>query len=609
MSYFVCGYKTDNTDIEALYEYLFDTVPVDKRNNSLRLSGASAYLCNYGLEKVIPDVAISQKNGDSWLAVIGTPLINFKDEQGEQEFLNGFLTSPGEFLRYKIDGNFALFCYDSKKNRFIIAADFNNTIPIFYTVRPNGIFISSHELVLAKLLKAEIDPNGFAQAIHLGATWGSYTRFKNIYKMLPCQMLVVDADSKILAETYWKPKEETVLSCSFDELITKWTSSLGDSIRKFYDCGGFKPLASDLTGGEDARLLVAQIHALGIPFKAQVVGSNENSDVIVAKQAAAKTGIDLVVRKQEWPSEEELLANVMSIVLQRDAYQEFVDSCVEWATNSENLLDNSKNVVFCGVPGGVAFRGQYYLKGKAIFPSRRSNLDYKFFTRLKFLLDYYPGLLNYPDNNFLHSVYEMVKESLTEIEGFPVGTQIDHILRVFGTCLFGLKYKVPLYLPSAVRDLTKSVYYIPPNYKQGGKLTRACTEILFPELAFVKTHNGIPTVRMTTMRLPLFIPEYIHLIKSIRNGIVSRLFKWRAPSRQSLNMEKTAYMFEAILNGEPYRNWFSSPSSMVTGQQYNTNELNSFLAEARTGKCRYVPILGRIINLELACRWVYGQGL
>jgi hypothetical protein len=609
MSYFVCGYNTNSTEIEPLCRFLLDAVPVDKHKSSLRLGGTCSHVISYGTEKVIPDVAIEEENGDSWLAMLGTPLMRFTDKQSEQEFLDGFLASPGEFLRHKIDGNFALFCYDSKRNRFLAATDFNNTIPIFYTVRPNGIFFSSHELVLAKSVNAEIDPHGFAQAIHLGATWGSRTRFRDVFKMFPCEMVVIDAGRQTVTKRYWRPEEETVLSCSFDELVSHWLSSLGDSIRKYYECSDYGPMASDLTGGEDARLLVAQCHALGIPFKAQVAGSNDNSDVIVAKQAAMKTGIDLIVRERLWIKREELLANALTIILQKDAHQEFIDACIEWATNRENPLDNYKNVVLCGVPGGVAFRGQYYLKGKAIFPSKRSNLDYKFFTRLKFLLDYYPGLLAYPDDKFRQSVYGMIRESLMEIEGFPIGTQIDHLLRVFGTCLFGLKYKVPLYLPSAVRDLTRSVYYIPPHYKAGGRLTRACTEILFPELAFVKTQKGVPTVRMTAMRFPLFIPEYIHLIKSIRSGVVSRLFKWKQPKRASLNMEKNAYIFTTILSKEPYCDWFSSSKSMVTGQMYNADEVNSFLSQAKAGSCRNVPILGRIINLELACRWVYGKGL
>ena len=101
-------------------------------------------------------------------------------------------------------------------------------------------------------------------------------------------------------------------------------SSLKESVQGFYESAGCKPIMADLTGGEDTRLLVAQCHALGIPFKAHVTGSNDNSDVIVAKQAAAKTGIDLIVRKQEWISEEDILAHARNIVLKAMLIREFI---------------------------------------------------------------------------------------------------------------------------------------------------------------------------------------------------------------------------------------------------------------------------------------------
>ena len=45
MSYFVCGYKTKSTDIEALCEFILDAVPVDKQNSSLRLGGTCSQSC------------------------------------------------------------------------------------------------------------------------------------------------------------------------------------------------------------------------------------------------------------------------------------------------------------------------------------------------------------------------------------------------------------------------------------------------------------------------------------------------------------------------------------------------------------------------------------
>jgi len=607
MSYVVCGYKTNSLDIHVLCGYMLDAVPVDKREASLRLGGICSQFVSYGADKVIPDIVLKQENGDSWLALVGTPLIQFKNKKSEQTFLDDFLASPRESLRDKIDGNFALFCYDAEREKFIAATDSNNTVPIFYTVKQNGVFFSSHELVLAKFLNAEVDPYGFAQAIHLGVTWGTHTRFANISKMLPCQILIINESKQLKKELYWRPEEETILTCNFNETIDNWLLTLNDSIQKFYECTGYKPVASDLTGGEDSRLIVALCHALKIPFKTEVVGSSNDSDVTLAKRAAFEAGIDLIVREQQYISKKELLANVRTIILNSDAYQELVGSCTDWATKRINPLDDYRVVKFCGV-GGEEFRGTYYPRGKAIFPGRRSSLDYKFFTRLKYLLDYYPGLLIYPAKKFLDSIYQMVHEDMLEVKGFPIGTQVDHLLRVFQTCFMGMKYKLPLYLPFMTRGLIRSLYYILPNYKQGGRLTRACTEILFPKLAFVKTQKGVPTIRMTPMRLPLFVPEYFYFMKSIGRGTVSRFFKWGQP-RPLLSMEKNSYIFNTILSEEPYSKWFSSSKSMLTGQFYDTNEINSILAQAKVGTCKDVPILGRIINLELACRWVYREGL
>lgn len=607
MSHFVCGYKIHNADIKYFSELLLTTVPIDKRDSSLRLGGTSSQFVSYGTDKVIPEVTIKRNMGESWLAMVGTPLIRLKDKGSEQEFLSGFLASPKEFLRHKINGNFALFCYDSERNRFIAATDFENNIPIFYAIRPNGIYFSSHELVLAKFLKAEIDPHGFAQQIQLGNTWGSYTRFKNVSKMLPCHILIIDQNKRIHTEPYWSPSDEKLLSCNFDELIENFLSLLKESVQGFYESAGCKPIMADLTGGEDTRLLIAQCHALGIPFQAHVTGSNGNSDVIIAKEAAARTGIDLIVRKQEWIKEEDILAHARNIIVSGDAYREFTQSCVEFATDVASPLDEYRIVKLCGV-AGEDLRGTRYLRGKAVFPSIRSSLDYKFFTKFNFLLDYHPNLLKYPDNDFIESIHDMVRENLKDVEEFPLGTQIDHLVRVFDTCFLGLRYKAPLYLPFMTRDLVRSMYFLSPHYKQSGKLTRACTEILFPQLAFVKTQKGVPTIRNTAMRMHLFIPEYINLVKSTSNGISSRLFKWKKP-RPLLSMEKNRYIFTTILGKEPYSNWFLSSESMITGQLYNTEKLNSILDQAKAGTCRFVPMLGRIVSLELACRWVYQKGL
>jgi hypothetical protein len=606
MSYFISGFNTDTVDQNAYQNIFANIVPDHIRNDQVVIESGSAYITFYGNKKAIKNVAIRDKKKGSWLSLIGTPLVRMKSEQEEQALLDEFLTDPADALRRRIDGNLAVFAYDAPRNRLIAATDFNNTTPVFYAETPKGFFVSSHELALARFVQPEIDPFGFSQLIHLGATWGSHSRFRNIKKMLPCQILIID-NKELHTESYWRPQDEEIWSGTFDDHIEKWLTLLRGSIGKYYENSGQQTAVADLTAGEDSRLLIAVCHDLGIPFKANVTGLPDYIDVIVAKRIAQKVGIELIERRKQWITEEELLARALQISLDSDAYQEFFAACVEFATDTKSPLDDYSTVKFGGAPGGEAFRGSYYLRGKALFPSMRSTLDYQFFTKMKYLLDFHPGLVRYSDDDFLQSINGMVKDNLEDVKGFPLGTQIDHLLRVFQTCSLGLKYKNPLYLPFATNQMTRSIYCIPPNEKRGGRLSKACTEILFPELAFVKTQNGVPTIRKTLVRMPLFMPEYLSMIKKISSGAVSRLFKWKQANKWYYSHDLNAYMFTSLFNTPPYSNWFSSSKTMITGNMYSPDVIDPLLAQAKTGTCRYVAILGRLISQEIALRWVYHQ--
>ncbi len=609
MSYFLGGLNVDSSVMNKFVDIFEDILPTHIRNDIFRFESGSSCLIMYGNKKAIPNITIQDYNQDSWLVLVGTPLVNIKSKEEQQELLREFLRNPADELQNKIDGNFAVFAYDASTNNLIAATDYNNTTPIYYAVTSNGIIFSSHELVLAKHLYSKIDPFGFSQIINLGVTWNSHTRFQNIHKMLPCQIVRFGNDKDLYKEQYWRPHNEKQWTGNFDGYIEKWITLLKDAVWKFYECSDHKPAVADFTAGEDSRLIIALCHALRIPFKAHVTGLSDDIDVIVAKKAARNVDIDLIERRKHWISKEQLISKASNLSLDSDAYQELFALCAEYATDTAEPLDDYGIVKYCGVPGGEAFRGSYYLRGKASFPSRRSKLDYKFFTKMKYLLDYHPGLLRYSDSDFIQAIHEMAKDALEEVKAFPIGIQIDHMLRVFQTCCTGLKYKNPLYLPFATNQMTRSIYSIPPRYKAGGRLSKACTEILFPELAVVRTQYGVPTIRKTILRTSLFFPEYIAVVKKIISGSISRLLKWKQANKWYYSHDRNAYIFTALLNTQPYCDWFSSSRTMVTGHLYNANTIDPILEKAKTGSCRYVPILGRAIVQELALRWVYREGL
>jgi glutamine amidotransferase-like protein len=601
MSYFSCAFKANARLCSDLHHILHDIVPQPLRADPLQLSD-SPFLGTYGHRKVIPHLIVRNPTLHSWLVVIGTPLVSLKSEHDKTRFLADFFTKPGDALRDTIDGNFAVFAYDAQHDRLIAATDFNNTTPIFYTAATEGVFFSSHELALAKILTPDVDPLGFSQAIHLGVTWSCRTRFRNIFKLLPCQILTVDNTKRLQTERYWRPRDEVLWRGSFKEQTDTWGALLKESVWKFYDFSNRKPVFCDLTAGEDSRLILAQCHALGIPFTAHVKGSADDIDVVVAERAAKKAGFDLIKRARHPISQDQLISEAPRICLVNDAYMDYFSACSDYATDLAEPLDDYNAVKYCGFPGGEAFRGSYYLRGKALFPSMKASLDYKFFLRLKFLLDHHPGLLKYPDMEFIEALHHHVTESLHEVSDYPIGTQIDHLLRVFQTCSNNLMYKDPLYLPFATNRMTRSVYRISPRFKRGGRLTRACTEILFPDLAFVNTQSGVPTVRRTIRRFPIFMPEYIAVTRQIYNGAVGRLFKW---TDVNTHADLASNVFKTLLTSPPYSNWFSSSQSMITGQFYNSHAIDTLLVRAKMGSYRYIPTLGRIIAQEFALRWVH----
>jgi hypothetical protein len=605
MSYFAAGYSANTTVINDFEKSFIDVLPGEIKNDICRIQGNKTFLLSYGANKVIKDVVICIKHAGSWLALLGTPLVQVPAEDNKALFLENFFSDPKRTINNEFDGCFALLAYDASTDTLIAATDYNNTTPIYYATTPKGVFVSSHELQLARLLQSEIDPLGFSMTIQMKLTWGTQTRFKNISKMPPCQIMTFRGQTKHTSEFYWRPSSETQWHDSFDDVISRWLTFLKTSVAAYYDCSSEKTVICDFTAGEDSRLILSQCHALGYPFQAMVDGLEKDIDVVVSKEAARQTGFDLVVRPRCLITEEQLLNNATQVSLMHEAYQDYFQSCTDYATERAMPSRNYLHVKYCGAPGGEAFRGAYYLRGKAFFPSSMSSLDHRFFTRMKYLLDFYPGLLCFPDEELKKIIFTMVEEALKEVKGFPCGTKIDHLLRMFQTCNAGLIYKNPRYLPFATKNMTRSIYTIPPHFKRGGRLTKACTEILYPELAVIKTQKGVPTIRKTLSRSLLFMPEYVALVKSVMSGAFSRLLKLTESNKPSYKWTNNAPAIMTLLHKPPYVDWFSSSQSMVTGYLYNENVIGQLFADAKAGSSRYVPILGRIINQELACRWVY----
>lgn len=605
MSYFYCSAGLNETIIEnELIGYFYEIIPNNRRKTAYNILSGKTKFVNFGDNKVISDIRIEDGENKSWLTIVGTPLVDVSSSKKQKDLLDSFLNNPEKTIQDKIDGSYAIFCYDAKNKKLIVGTDYNASIPIFYAKIKNDIIFTSHELVLCRYLNEEIDSIGFAQAIYVGAVWHSFSRYKNIKKLVPNQLLYYNKDNNIRIENYWQPHNEQMIKKTFSDTVDDWSKKLTGAISKYYQCAGGKKVMCDFTAGEDSRLLIAACHFIGIPFTTQVMGDSESLDVKVAQLASSTLGIELITRKKTSISQEQLLKHAIEINCGSDAYQGFFTACTEYATEIENPIDDYNIVKLCGVPGGEAFRGAYYLRGKVLSPLSKKKIDYKFFTKMKWLLDFHPGLLKIPNDEFISIIYRMVNDALKEVDGFAAGTQIDHLLRMFQTSNLGLRYKNPLYLPFATKELTKSIYNLNPNYKCNGLLTKACTEMFYPKLAYIKNQNGVPTIKKTIMRMHLFLPEYYATLQKIYSGAVSRLFKIKKANKWYYSINWNAPIFMTLLSKPPYCNWFKTVDNMRTGYMYNPDILHPIIEQARTGSTKYVPIIDRVITQELAVRWI-----
>lgn len=604
VSYFIAGSSAQESVRKELEQAFRDVVPPAMRADVLRIKERRSFISSYGNQKAIDNVLVCDAETGSWLALLGTPLTKASAEREKLAFLQRVLADLKHALNDEIDGSFALLAYDAHSDTLSAAADCNNTNPIYYATSADGVYLCSHELPLARALQTGIDPLGFALSIHLKNTWGTLARYKGIRRLLPCQIVSFHGNTTPKSEIYWRPSEEAVWRSNLDVVIDQWLPILKESVQAYHGRAKNKEVICDFTGGEDSRLLLSTCHALGIPFRAQVTGQDGEVDVVVTKKITRKVAIPLIVRPKHFVSREQVLQNAIYICLMHDACEEYSRSCTDYATDTANPVLNYTHIKYCGVPGGEAYRGSYYLRGKALFPESTGRFDYRFFTRMKYLLDFHAGLMRVSDDECKNFIFALVERALEEVSGFPMGTKIDHLLREFQTCYSGLVYKNPRYLPFASSRMTRSIYNLPPRFKQGGKLTRACTEILYPELAVMKTEKGVPTIRKTLLRSHQFLPEHLAFAKCVFKGAVSRAFRLTDSNKWYYKWSLNAPALRTLLMEPPYAQWFSSAASMRTGGLYDGNMLESLLADAKSGSSKYVPILGRIINQELACRWV-----
>lgn len=164
------------------------------------------------------------------------------------------LDDPSKTLS-RLEGPFALACYDAGADRFVLATDKIGSRSIYYTTRNGFSFGSQLKAVLAGYDDPRIDGQAVSDMLMMGSVWGERTLVDGVRALPPKTLLEYD-DGEVRTRRYW--------SLSFEEaepgdqymfeLASRYRSAVRDMASTLQGDVGLW-----LSGGLDSRTMAAEL--------------------------------------------------------------------------------------------------------------------------------------------------------------------------------------------------------------------------------------------------------------------------------------------------------------------------------------------------------------
>ena len=161
----------------------------------------------------------------------------------------------------RLNGQFAIALWDTRKKELFLARDRLGIRPLFYTLLPQGMVFGSEikALLLNPRVEAQLDPQALAQAFTFWAPLAPRTIFQDILELPPGHFMQV-RDGPHTISRYWGltfPEAGTEEQISEDEAAEQLRALLSDATRLRLRAD--VTVGSYLSGGLDSTLIAALI--------------------------------------------------------------------------------------------------------------------------------------------------------------------------------------------------------------------------------------------------------------------------------------------------------------------------------------------------------------
>jgi asparagine synthase (glutamine-hydrolysing) len=158
----------------------------------------------------------------------------------------------------RLNGMFAIALHDRARRRLVLARDHLGIKPLYYAVTPNHLVFGSEIKVLlaSGLVARRLDLESLADFLAWEYVPGEDTLFRDIRKLRPAHMLVVEGDQPQLhLRSFWDVPQESETKLSAGEWRERIEAQVRQSVQR--QLVSDVPLGAFLSGGVDSSLIVA----------------------------------------------------------------------------------------------------------------------------------------------------------------------------------------------------------------------------------------------------------------------------------------------------------------------------------------------------------------
>jgi len=259
-------------------------------------------------------------------------------------------------LSISVKGHFTIAWANSEG--ITLCVDHHGMSKVFIGQKGNGWWVANNLLDLVRILNPVIDEIGVMLFNLFEHFIGNRTMFNDIRYSQPAATLNLK-ESGISESVHWHPKQWLAKPKNHSN-IGEWMDFWKELISGYLNGLETSEPRLTLTGGNDSRLILAALQALGARPSAFTFGNPESYDGIISAEVSRQTGIVHQVHYIERPNSEWFQIQAREIVRQGNGMINIHRAHRLDAIRKEVATSVKQNTLFAGFMGGDYLKGLSY---------------------------------------------------------------------------------------------------------------------------------------------------------------------------------------------------------------------------------------------------------